>query len=226
MNISPANKRRITFIYWSLMFCWSVNAYGLVGTWFQERNLLAQVHDDGHPYVADFVINYMAGQMSLACFNSRVNLYDPELEHAYIDKIIAPSNRKLPFSPRNPPSFFLFNTPLGLTDPYSAYLIFCTITVMLIVASLYLLSRYERSTKLSLLGLATETLGSFPAWLCVRLGQYTLVFFPAVTTCFWAFERKKIHFGWSIDWDTQCQAAVSAYDRIDRSDSGRLPLLF
>jgi hypothetical protein len=177
-------------VYWSFIVCWAANAYGLVVTWFQDKQLLAQVQG-GHPYVCDFVINYMAGQLSLACMHGHVNIYDPNLERGYVDAIIAPVKQEATFYAENPPSFFLFNTPLGLTDPHTAWICFCSLSIVLIVASLYLLSLTPKSTKLDWAGIVVATLCSFPAWICVRLGQFALVFFSAAICCFWSLERKK-----------------------------------
>jgi len=190
MRLSAQNKNRITVAYWSFIFFWAANAYILIGTYFVDNQILA-LNIQGRPYVSDFVVNYMAGKMSLASNQTHINIYDPDLERKYIDEIIAPVKQEATFYAEYPPTFFLLNTPLALTDGRTAYLIYCGVCLIFILISLYMLSEGPGSRVINWLALALATLSSFPAWQNARLGQALLIFFPLAVLCFWSLERRR-----------------------------------
>lgn len=194
MALSTENKKRVAVVYWSFVFFWALNAYMLIGTWYQEKKLLA-LEIDGRPYVADFVLNYMSAQMSMDSSKGHVKIYDPEEERRYIDAITAPVKQEAVFLAQYPPPFFLINTPLALLDAGGAWLAYSFLCFALILASLWAMcqsaGRCMASPLLAWLGSAAAVLGSFPAWMGFRLGQIVMFFFPAVMMTFWALEKKK-----------------------------------
>ncbi|HEY9718934.1 MAG TPA: glycosyltransferase family 87 protein [Trichormus sp.] len=190
MRLSTQNQNRITVAYWAFLFFWAANAYSLIGTYFVDNQILA-LNIQGRPYVNDFVVNYMAGKMSLICNQSHISIYDPDLERKYIDEIIAPVKQEATFYAEYPPTFFLVNTPLALLDARTAYLVYCGICLILILTSLYILSKAPGFTVLNWVAFVTAVLSSFPAWQNVRLGQALLIFFPLAVLCFWSLERKR-----------------------------------
>jgi Flp pilus assembly protein TadB len=128
-------KHNLWFGYIVFLILWSGSVYYW---WFGERiykhELFARVID-GHPYVSDFVNVYNSASLAAACQKEKIDIYSPELQAEYAKKLTAPVVAEQPFYLQYPPMLFAVVRPLAFVDILSAWLIWCSMGMALLISS-------------------------------------------------------------------------------------------
>lgn len=159
----------LSFAYAAYLIMWMLLASGQLVSLALSGELLFLA--DG-PRICDFVNHYMAGSMVFSADSQRV--YDPAVQLSWCNRLIAPGHIDRVFYFQYPPHAFVLLAPLSLMPIYVAY--WCWSAASLAAACAALVSVLGRRSVPSvrapifLLGV----MASMPAWLTLRLGQWSL----------------------------------------------------
>lgn len=119
--------------------------------------------------VTDFFQYYQASQLALSDLAHQV--YDPEVQREWFNKLIAPLHSDKIFYNQQPPYFYPLLIPLRFLPANFAYTTWCLLQTALGLTAVWLVSRQgllnERQRKVFLLGV----LASFPAYICLWHGN-------------------------------------------------------
>jgi hypothetical protein len=181
-------KEKAPFTYLCVLFCWAANAYIEIGHYFVSKTLFARVLD-GKPYVNDFVLYYLAAK--LAARGSAVNIYDPGIQEAVVEQIVAPVKPDLNFYMQYPPYFFSAISPLSVLSIGTAYIVWVVSWIVVTTISLWLFVKDSITTVFGRVFAVVAVLATFPCWLTVELGQATLFQLPATVAYFLLLRRDK-----------------------------------
>lgn len=123
-------------------------------------------------HVIDFFQYYQASELARSHLDS-CNVYNPETQKAWFNKLVAPLSSNEVFYNQQPPNFFPFLYPLSLLPANYSYVLWCITQTLFGLGSLYALSSYGslkgRDRVLFLLGV----LASFPAYSLIWHGNTT-----------------------------------------------------
>lgn len=169
---------------------WGLNAYSEIARFYREKELFARVIG-GHPYINDFVLYYMSGQ--LAARGPETNIYDPEIQDAAVKAAIAPVVPELNFYMQYPPHFFALMKPFAYVSLGHAYLCWLALWIPTIALTLWQLFKTTLKTKMSRALAFAGMMASYPCWLMVELGQTALFQLPT-TIAFWLLLRSERFF--------------------------------
>jgi hypothetical protein len=186
------NIKRAWFGYFCVLLTWGILAYGLIGQYFTEGNLFAQVRA-GRPYISDFVSVYNAAFLAKQCLTSPVHIYDFAVQNNSMEQLIAPVKAELPFYFQYPPQFFLIVLTLAYFSLPVAYGIWTIAGLIFSLSALWMINAGKLKTLFAKSFFVVAFLSSFPAWLSFRLGQPSLLILFAMAA-FWCFlERRKYY---------------------------------
>jgi hypothetical protein len=137
---------------------------------------------NGMVAITDFVNVYNAGLLSQRSLSGeRINVYDPAVQSASQEKLIAPEKPDWPFFLQYPPWFFALMLPLSLASTIS--IAYCAWSAVWLVGLLFCLNfvlkhtSFERRDKF--LAVAC-VLASYPTWLSFGMGQTSFMNFTAM----------------------------------------------
>lgn len=182
-------KRRLWVAYIAFFVCWSLQSYSLVFRMLNDHELFAR-EMNGRPYISDFVSFYTSGVLGHRALKERINIYDPDVQSAEFARIVAPVVAELPFFVQSPPTLFVFCMPIALLPTNTAWLTWATLGFTGAIASVYAVFHKDARSRFSLAFAIIATLGSFPMWVSIQLGQTSLFQFAALTA-FWLLLMKK-----------------------------------
>lgn len=141
-------------------------------------------------HVTDFSNCYTAGQMSRSA--DRYRVYDPQVQLAWMNKLIAPARLADPFYNQMIPSYFAFMAPLTVFSPEVAYVLWCAFSVSFAVALMVLfLRRFTAWSKPQIALFCLLCVWSLPSAICLRLGQTVWVVCGFFFLYAWALFSKK-----------------------------------
>jgi hypothetical protein len=145
---------------------------------------------DGHPYIIDFPLYYAAGKLAHIAMQSPTNIYDIQLQDKILREIIFPVAPDPPWFIQYPPPVFLLATILPYFSLPAAWALWCIFGDAFFFFSLYMLLRRDLKSTKDFLYIVLAVCGSFPFWLCDRMGQIALITVPSAIT-FWCLLRSK-----------------------------------
>jgi hypothetical protein len=177
------------FAYFCLLACWGILAYGQLGTLHREGKLFA-FYEGGHPYVSDFASFYNAGKVAVRATRGGVNIYDPAVQDQSMREVISPVKPELPFFLQYPPYFFCMMGLLSYFDLFTAWLIWTAIGMTLLLGAIALLVYRNFSNRPAIAIATAGVLAAYPTWVGFRLGQSSLLAFPALVA-FWFLLRSR-----------------------------------
>jgi hypothetical protein len=191
-------KHNLWFAYIVFLVLWTGCVYTELGRMIEKHEFFAVVIDR-HPYVSDFVNVYNSATLAAACQKEKVDIYSPSLQAEYFNKLIAPVVPEQPFYLQYPPFLFAMVRPLAFFDMLTAWCVWCTLGMALLIASAIYLTRASAAGKIFTAGKFTmafviaATVASFPTWLSIKLGQTSLPLVPGLVA-FWLFCQKRRYF--------------------------------
>jgi len=197
------------FAYVVFLILWTGCVYTELFRMQGQHKLFAfNLNDDiKQPVISDFVNVYNSACLAAAAQKEKIDIYSPTLQAEYSLKLTAPIKPEQPFYLQYPPMLFALVRPLALFDMFGAWVVWCTLGVLGIVASTVALVRATsakvttQGTGKTLFGVGAftmvfaiaATLASFPSWYSVRLGQTSLLLVPGLAA-FWLFCLKRKYF--------------------------------
>jgi hypothetical protein len=203
-------KNNLWFAYIVFLTLWTGCVYTELARWNTKHELFAKIIDH-HPYVSDFVNVYNSACLAAACHKEKIDIYSPSLQAEYEKKLTAPVVAEQPFYLQYPPFLFALVRPLALFDMLTAWLVWCSMGMALLVASAICLTRtsavFETEeevpsgnagkifgiNKFTLAFVIMATVASFPTWLSIELGQTSLLLVPGLVA-FWLLCKKQHYF--------------------------------
>jgi hypothetical protein len=157
---------------------------------YRKRELLV-LYTNGRKLFTDFNAFYNAGLLCRNYFENHVPFYEFNVQMNSLAKVIAPYKPEVPMLSVNPPHYFLLCEPLSYVSPYHGWIIWTIISLVCLLASIFLfdikhlLSKYEQIC--CIIGcLATSTTYS-----ALRHGQNSFMLLFAVTLFWRLLETRK-----------------------------------
>jgi hypothetical protein len=143
---------------------------------------------------ADFFSFYAAARLFLE--RGARDLYDASLQHHYQGQVTSVWPSKFTLLPYiHPPFYTLLIAPLGRLDFHVAYLVVAAVNLILVGASIALLSRANRWDRTSTLLGAAITLAFFPVWVVIFQGQSDFLILLALSLAYYFWTRDRT--GWA-----------------------------
>ncbi|HEY9870323.1 MAG TPA: glycosyltransferase family 87 protein [Candidatus Obscuribacterales bacterium] len=169
--------RLIWFAYFVALTVWGLLSYASLVQFLQENRLFA-LSMDGRPYVCDFVNSYNAALLAGRAGRDGVAIYDPKVQAESLARLVHPVVPELPFYLQYPPYFWVIMRPLAWFDLTGAWLAYCLVTGLFLLAALFVLVARKLDGQAARAMAMAAVLASYPAWLSFRLGQVSLLVFP------------------------------------------------
>jgi Glycosyltransferase family 87 len=185
-------RRNLWFAYLALILCWGLSTYSQLFQYFQNGTLFGPVIN-GSLVVNDFVLWYNASLMASQCAVSPIDIYNPDLQQQGIIALMQPLKPDSIWYLQYPPQFFALVKPMAGLGLANAWLVWCGISLVLILLGLWFLTEEMRQDKFARAFLILATLCSHPTWFAFENGQTTLFHFP-VLICYWLLLRSKKYF--------------------------------
>ena len=198
-------KNNLWFAYIVFLVLWSGCVYSWLGSQITKHELFARVIE-GHPYVSDFVNVYNSASLAAACQNEKIDIYSPTIQAEFEKKLTAPVVAEQPFYLQYPPFLFSIVRPLAFFDLTTAWVVWCSLGMALLIVSAIYLTRSARPStetlsggnffgvsKFTLAFVIAATVASFPTWLSIELGQTSLLLVPGLAA-FWLLCQKHRYF--------------------------------
>ena len=169
-DTADKKNRLINFAHLSFLIAWSLGIVFLICKQYFLKTLLLS-SSPGTVFINDFLHFYCAGQMVLQ--GQGPHAYDPQVQMAFMDRLISPLHVAQVFYIQYVPFVFLLSVPLALMSTDTAFWCWAVFSTFCIGASALLLhkllprfsGRFEPS--IIFLGLFA-TLANFE---CLQLGQ-------------------------------------------------------
>jgi hypothetical protein len=183
-------KRNLWFAYLSVLLCWAIQAYLLIGQYLQEGTLFAHL-ENGRPYICDFVGWYSMAYLAKRSEQEHVDLYDPTVQAETEKLFTAPIVAENPFVIPYPPWFFSLLRPLCFLPLTQAYLVWDILGALTAGSAICLLAFEFHKSIFARAFVIVAVFASFPTWLCFRLGQTSWVNFAAVASFWWLIGKQR-----------------------------------
>ena len=180
---------KLWFFYLSFMTLWAVLTYGDTVKAFLDSRIFAYKMN-GDVFTSDFLLYYNNGILAWEAFNNQINIYDGLLQNQYLEKLTGMELKKIFYS-QYPPYLFVLMMPLPLLEMNQVWVLWELGGFTLMLLSLWGLLKVSLKGKFTRVFAIIATLGSFPAWVCFRLGQIVLLIYPAFIWYWLALERQK-----------------------------------
>lgn len=171
------STRLLWFAYFVGLTVWGLLSYASLAQFLMENRLFA-LSLDGRPYVCDFVNSYNAALLSGQAGKEGLAIYDPRVQAESLARLIYPVAPELPFYLQYPPYFWVIMRPLAWFDLTGAWVVYCLVTGLSLIATLSVLVARKWNCNLARVMAVAAVLSSYPAWLSFRLGQVSLMLFP------------------------------------------------
>jgi hypothetical protein len=143
---------------------------------------------------ADFFSFYAAARLYLE--RGGRNLYDAGLQLHYQDQVTSAWPGKFTLLPYiHPPFYTVLIAPLGRLDFHAAYLVVAAVNLVLVGASILVLSRANRWDRTSTLLGAAVTMAFFPVWVVIFQGQSDFLILLALSLAYYFWTRDRT--GWA-----------------------------
>jgi hypothetical protein len=181
-------RRQVWVGYAAFFFFWSICAYALVLSWIPTNELFAR-RIGGRPYISDFVNVYDAGILGRQARST--NIYDPKIQAALAEKVVAPVVPEIPFYLQAPPNFFAATIPLSLFSPVGAWFVYCGVGLALNMWALGALAWKYFPTRFARTMVLLASIGSFPMWVGIEEGNSSIYLLPPLVLFWWLLQRKK-----------------------------------
>ena len=189
MTANQQLTNKLWFMYISGLIMWLVLVYSNTVMAYLGGALLCYEFK-GVVYTADFLLYYNDAVMSWQCLQEKINVWDPQLQNAYMQKIVPDIELKKIFYSQYPPYLMVLVMPLSLVSLNQAFAAFEILGMVGIIFSVYSLLSTTLQGKFERFFAYVGVIASYPAWLCFRLGQIGLVIFPAMMWYWIALDRK------------------------------------
>lgn len=138
----------------------------------------------------DFLNIYMAGKLALS--EDRAKAYDPAVQLACYNKVIAPAKIDKCVYLQYPPYFFPLMIPVSLLPLRESYIVWNIVSVLFGLFGLSVAARTAFHHKhLTLFALCVGTVVSFPSCDSLLDGQFTWWLVGGISIFYWGLLRKK-----------------------------------
>ena len=196
--IDGEKLKKFWFGYITFLIFWMVLTFGdTLGA--LARGELFVMEMDGDIRINDFLVFYNSGTLGWDSIANGINIYDPDVQNASLRQFLPKIEDDRIFFSQNPPYTFLIVMPLARLAITHAWLLWVALGAVLIFFTMQRLvdSSIAKDKSFTRIFCLVATFASFPAWLCMRLGQISLLAFPAITM-FWFWLSNKRWMGAGI----------------------------
>ncbi|MBX9691858.1 MAG: DUF2029 domain-containing protein [Cyanobacteria bacterium] len=191
-EISP-HLKKLWFAYISGLIFWLVLTFGhTMLLW--ATNQLFIYKQEGSVFINDFLVFYNSGSLAWDSVREGINFYDPSVQKAAMEHFMGEKRDQIFYS-QNPPYVFALLMPLALAPKEWSWMIWILLAIGGIIFSVQALIG-ETSTlkgKFTRVFAHICVLCAYPTWLCIKLGQVSLLAFPAYIW-FWISLKKRMWF--------------------------------
>lgn len=181
--------RQLWFSYISFLSLWMIATYADTFVAFAAKRLLAYQHE-GIVYTCDFILYYNNGNLAWQALHDHINIYDPLVQNAGLEKLVGMKLDKIFYS-QYPPYLFVLMMPLPLLPMTAVWYLWEIFGALGIIYSIKNLCGNLGFSRLKKTFLVVASFSSFPYWLCFRLAQVALVLYPAFVGYWVSLQNKK-----------------------------------
>lgn len=160
-----------------------------------SKNELFALIRKGQPSISDFVNVYNCAVLAQECTKRNINIYDPQVQASYSEKLTAPIKTGLPFYSQNSPIFYVLVKPLVHMSIQTAWIFWCLLFGILIAITISCFAFCINQGVFTKCFILFATFASYPTWVSFRLGQTSLILLPGMVAIWWLLARK--HFFWA-----------------------------
>ncbi len=190
VQISPSLKK-LWFGFLSGLIFWLVLTYGHTFMLLASKQLFIY-KQNGSVFINDFLVFYNSGTLAWDSLREGINFYDPAVQKAGMDHLMGEPREQIFYS-QNPPHVFALLMPIALAPIEWSWIIWVLVATAGILFSTESLLRQTTTLhgKFTRVFAFVSVFSAFPTWLCIKLGQVSLLAFPAYVWFWISLKQKK-----------------------------------
>ncbi len=181
--------KKLWFAYFCGLLVWMLLTYGYIVNSYRDNTVLA-FSKDGATAHADFILYYNDGILAWEALKNKINIYDPQLQNQYLQKLVPHVKLDKIFYSQYPPYLFVIMMPLPFLPIKTVWILWEIAGMAGVFFITYSLLKGTLRGKFTRAFTYLAVVASFPAWLCFRLGQVALLLYPALMWYWIALDRR------------------------------------
>ena len=176
-------------LYLILLSLWFLTTFATFFDMSQHNRLLSSVADDGTRVSSDFALFYCAGSLSRT---DPVAVYDQQQFSQFVKESFAPLNISGVYQMQYPPHYLFPFAILSYLPMQTAWFLKSFVDLLFATGAAFLLTSKAKERAASVAAFLILLFSSFPAWICVRSGQFSFSLLFALSLFFYFLKEQRV----------------------------------